>query len=293
MAGGFVDRTQYRIPYDIDGTSVIVFNNTNPATNNTVYGPSNGAIKGFNGELGVSGVVAFATYNAIGNVAFVFPQLMDVTGYRAWKTSDNAIYIGGQNQVIQYSLDTINGYDGTWTNTGQSTLATLPTAIRSEYRTDPINLSLNGIKGIRFAFSAASGNPYNAIHLYGKPTTPQIKYWHPTLDEELSPSYFDYGYAYRSSTDTKAFRIKNSSSTQVANTITISFDEAQAASPTLVSQYTIAKSDLVYGSSISITSLNPNSISEVLYSKRTMSATAAIGAYSLRVKAVVGSWTTP
>lgn len=293
MAGGFVDRTQYRIPYDIDGTSVITFSNTNPATNNTTYGPSTSAIKALNSEFGVVNYAAFQPYNAIGNVALVFPQLMDITGYRVWKYVDNASYNNGQNQIIQYSLDTINGYDGTWTNTGQSTLSTLTTAIRSEYRSDPINLSVNGIKGIRFGYSAASGIPYNAIHLYGAPSTPQIKYWHPTLDQELSPSHFDYGYAYRSSTDTKTFRIKNVSSTQIANSITLSFDEAWAPSPTLVSQYTIAKSDLVYGSSVSITSLNPNSISEVLYSKRTMSATAAIGAYSLRVKAVVGSWTTP
>lgn len=305
MAGGYNDRTKYRLAYDIDGTGLVVFAGTAAQPLNSAFSANSTYLKLLNANEYNNNSQAFTvTASVAGYYAFVFPQLMNITGYQAWKTTTTpGTYT--QNQPIQYSTDTVNGYDGTWTSVGFNTLATLPTATKSEYRSDPISLSLNSIKGLRFGCSQipTSGfQPYSNIHLFGQPsgTTNVLKFWHPTLDEELSPAYFDFGYAYRGTTETRNFRIKNISS-QIANTVTISYDENPAAStsstasisPTLISQYTIAKSDQVYGSSISITALNPGSISEVLSVRKNTSATALLGLYSLKLKSAVGSWTTP
>lgn len=305
MAGGAVDRTKYRIAYDIDGTALVVFAGTSTQPLNSAFGANSAYLKTLNAnELNSVSQALTVSTGAAGYYAFIFPQLMDLTGFQAWRWTGSA-GASAQNQPIQYSTDTVNGYDGTWTTVGFNTLATLPTGTKAEYRNDPIALSLTGVKGIRFGVStlATSGQqPYSNIHLFGQQsgTTNLLKYWHPTLDQELSPSALDFGYSYRGSTETKTFRLKNVSS-QIANTITVSFDENPAAlasqttpiSPTLVSQHSMAKSDQVYGSTISLTSINPGSISEVLSVRRNTSSTALLGFYSLRLKAAVGSWTNP
>ena len=306
MAGGANDRTKYRLSYDIDGTSVVLFAGTAAQPINSSYASGSAFLKTLNAnEFNGQSFVSTSTLSVAGYYAFIFPQLMNLTGFQAWRSSESQGSFA-QNQPIQYSTDTANGYDGAWTSVGFNTLSTLSSLVRSEYRNDPIGLSLNSIKGIRFGVSqfpsGTTRQPYCNIHLFGQTsgTTNVLKYWHPTLDEELSPSYFDFGYAYRNSSEIKNFRLKNVSS-QIANTITVSYDESPAAttsststiSPSLTSQYTIAKTNQVYGSSVSITSINPGGISEVLSVKRTISSTALIGFYSLRLKAAVGSWTNP
>ena len=155
--------TGFRLPYDLDGSGVLVYS-SNPAP---VALYLSEAQKGYiNNESDNEFVSLQADIDYVG---IIFPVLMDVSGLFISVASE--FDFAGP---VYTSSDTTNGQDGTWTEA----LASLPAPSGSNgntwttvdnYRRTITSLSLTGVKGIRFTSSNPSYNLYLRNREFPKP----------------------------------------------------------------------------------------------------------------------------
>jgi len=152
-----------------------------------------------------------------------------------------------------------------------------------------------GVKAVRFSIHQNGGDDVHigSVHLYGKTTTGQnpnrLALWHPTLNQPVEAAYFDWGDAGQGTTADRPFRVKNLSATLSANSITCSTDALTDTSPTVLSQHTLSNGGS-FASTASAGTLAAGAISGVLTLRRTLSSSAVMGLWALRVNAVATSW---
>lgn len=290
MAGNYPDAPGPRMAWDADG-SVLV---RNAAGVPTVLTLANA--QALNDEADTADVSGAA--NTINWYTVIFPELRDIAGYFfSWG--------GGANSFVTFagmgwSPDTTSGLDGTW-NTVAGAVSATPVATstpptKPTYRTSIQTKALPGCKAVRLGVqdNNAFGPFARALHLYGAPSAAagnRLELWHPTLTQRLGPADLDWGNAAQGSTAIRQFRVKNASASQTANTITVSLDALTDSSPTQVSQHSLSSDGSTFTGTLSLGNLAPGAISSILHLKRTQSATAALGLWSLRLKAVPVSWT--
>lgn len=292
MAGNYDDAPGHRMAYDQDGTIVIRRNWNTDTLIDTVSGSD---LIVMNDES--SGRYAAFPKGAQYELIFIFPELRDIVGYVSQGNG------AGETQVwrdIRWSANTTNGIDGTWTTTTQDYAITgtfNPTALRN----DIVTLSLSGVKAVGFGTQqdggAVSGGPLELAchHLFGSIASGQnpdrLRIWHPTLDQEVGPAYFDWAEQERGATNTITFRVKNQSATLTANSIAINMEALTDTTPTNVSQHTFSTDNVTYLSTINIGNLSAGALSSVLYMKRTTPSNAALGLWWTRMQAIASSWT--
>lgn len=292
MVGTYPDAPGQRMAYDRDGTSLV----------RVLYSASSvstfSGIDTMNAEAGNGVTLASGTnppeLGTIG-AGLIFPELRDVVGvyhgiYLAWNNG-TPTYNG-----MYWSPDTTNGIDGTWT------LVSAPTR-RSE--TDKVSMrndieahSLTGVKGLMFraTIGSAGGRVFRArVHVYGSPSAGaapnRLRFWDPTLDQAVTPAFFDWGDVNRSTTLTKTFRIKNPSSTLTANSVTLAVEALSDTSPTNTSAHEFSTDNITFASSINIGNLAPGALSSVLYVRRTTPASGVLGLWWCRLVASAASFT--
>jgi hypothetical protein len=216
-------------------------------------------------------------------VGVVFPEPYDIVGH------SNASAGGTGNNVIETSVDTTNGQDGTWVSRGGFSTA----GFRA-----PTTVSWAGIKGIRWSFFNGSANKmsYYGVHIYGQPSAAaltafpnRLRFWHPTLDQLLSGPGLDFGDLPRASTGTKQFRIKNNSATQTANGVVLSSESLNDASPTIVGVQAF-DDGTGYASTKNIGALAPGAISGIITMRTVPTSTAVVGAWRQRARAIATNW---
>lgn len=220
----------------------------------------------------------------------IFPEKRDLDGYfvvQYWQ-------VGGSVIAIEVSADTTNGVDGTWVS-----LPTVPTStlVSPNYRSVIASTSL-GIRAVRFTAVGSQSVDgrvrWSAIHLYGEITAGQsldrLLLWHPTLDERVPPSYFDWGNVPRNSTATRDFRVKNVSSVKTANTVRVAMEALTDATPSVPGQHALSKSGGTYLAQQTIDTLAPEAISEVITLRRITPSNAVLGVNAFRVFADAASW---
>lgn len=292
MAGSFADVPAQRLAYDIDGTSVIRRTESSGAVSSLTLTQKQILNNENNGDS--------ISYSTGGHMIFVFPTSTKIYGYLYDVSVDSPANI---TLVISYSTDTTNGIDGTWTNlpTPTSVSSASPT-----YRNSITTLaSPVDAKALRFYVKGTwSGyeytNYYKGIHIYGNPNTSlELDFWHPTLDQAITPAYFDFGDVSVGSSSTKIFRLKNFS-TQAAKNVKVSLDVLTETSPTIISQHLLSTDnvnwysyvDLPESGGIAIDSVTnaPNNISSLIYLKRNTLSNAQVGLYTGRIVANVGIW---
>lgn len=281
MAGNYPDPPGPKLALDKDGTVGVALNAAATALIRTFSAAEMGLM------LDDQTTGPTANFSV---AAFIFPSPRTIThAYTAWVNANP------QNPFCQTSVDTTNGMDGTWLAgtgiTNQGTAGFDKVAARS-----PNALSANGvgIKGIRFRDQFAN-RALAAVHLWGYPSSPgdRLEWWHPTLDQPLrdTPALYDWGDRPVSSSATKQFRVKNTSATLTANSITIDpQDQVPAPSPTLESQVQVRYAGGAYGATATIASLAPGAISDLVEVKQDLLSTAAFGVWNQRVSAVAASW---
>lgn len=283
MTGVYPDPIAEKMPYESDGTIFLTSNSSNVTTQQ-----SQSVAQQMNDEDG--GPTGERMTNAYGGYyIFLFPQLRDIAGY-FW--AQNAAGNGG---IIQTSVDTTNGIDGTWTTrvasrVNVSGLATWRTGVQA--------LAVTGVKGIRFTDNMGGGEAVHAIHIYGKrqagsAPVDSLDIWHPTLDQPVSttPALLDVGDIARSGSVTAQFRVKNLSPAKTANTVSVSLYLETDASPTLVGQIQFSFSGGAYSNSVSLGNLAPGAISGIVTVRYSPSATAELGAHVQRIVAAAASFT--
>lgn len=274
MTGNYPDAPGMMIQYDRDGNALYYDNAwvTMDSTQKTNLNKT-------------PAVTAYTTtINATCYICIVLPETYDLVGY------SNASALGNGPNIVETSVDTTNGIDGTWINRGGF--------VTNSFRS-PTTVSWAGIKGIRWSHfnGAAVRTAFFGVHIYGQPssaaliTTPdRLRFWHPTLNQLLGGADLDFGDFPRLDVRTKQFRIKNNSSTLTANGIVVSSESLNDATPTVTGVQLFDNAGSGYASTQSLGNLVAGAISGVITLKISPSATAVVGTWRQRIRAIATSW---
>lgn len=195
---------------------------------------------------------------------------------------------------VEWSDDTTNGRDGTWTQEAAGIGVTeLTTGIRPAYRQ-----SIAAIGGAaahpawRFFIDptgAITDLDLRCVHLYAAEHGPtnRLSFWDPALDQELAadPDFEDNA---RGTRVEKTFRMKNVSS-QTANGITL--DTEQGPSHGRPDTWTLLSTDgVTFSTQISLGNLGPGTVSGLIYLRCDAPVNAEILTLSSRVLPTVTSY---
>lgn len=281
MAGSYANVPDTRMAWDIDGSTAVRY------TTGAITTMSSGDKTILNNESSDGFYIQPQEYFAI-----VFPEKRDISG----------IFVNGMYaslMAFEYSLNTTNGQDGTWSSISYSALNDSVTS--PSYRTAISAQAISAARGIRFRNTHGSnGQLLYSWHIYGKVSAGQtvhyLEYWHPTLDQRLDGAALDFGDVSRGSTETRQFRIKNASPTKTASNILLTETALTDTTPTSLSPQHLLSADggSTYATSVTLLAspgyvsnlvLAPGQISPIVYIKRTTSASAQLGLYSLRIAA--------
>jgi hypothetical protein len=293
MAGLYPDVKNFKLATDKDGCKMFSLNHSGAVTacsstliNNMTmasnqYPQSAAQVTPDAGGGGRSGKVAwvFPEKRDISHVMIVTNKIQDVT-----RTAPG---------LLQTSLDTTNGLDGTWTTVATYTP---PVVAVPDYRTTLRASAALGVKGVRIMDDGVGsfGMSLTTFHVYGVTTAGgnphRLAFWHPTLDQELAATAFDWGDVPRSSTSTRTFRVKNLSPTLTANTTRVAMSVLQDASPSLVTQHALSDDNATWLSQLALGNVAPGAISGVKYLKRTTLSNAQGGLYNMRIFAEATTW---
>lgn len=285
MAGNYADVPGDRFAYDVDGSTVVqvqsggTINTLSQAQARTLLDESDGTS------------YADPSFNTVGKIAVIFPQLRTVTGMYLRESND---FVSNANQpTLEVSTNTTTGTDGTWTAATVSNPNDYAGPAIDHFRTliKAVSGAVN-IKAIRHNYSLGGGNTAThwTLHYYGSiGVSDRVALWHPTTDNPLPAAYFDWGNTPRGSTAKRPFRVKNLSSTLTASSIVLSVS-ALTDTAAIVAMHTLSLDDVTYAATRTISSLAPGAISSVCYLQRNLNAATALGLWSGRVGAVAGAW---
>lgn len=292
MAGNYADVPSYRMAYDRDGSVSGYI--ANDGVSITQFNQSQ--MQTINDESG-SGISLGNVQSGGKNVFIIFPELRDIVAYQL------AVAVGGALgtvvlQNLQSSANTTNGVDGTWTTLAGS--PTYQTTFGSTWRTGITSLAQSGVRAMRVKViqisGAAAENPtMYSFHLYGAiaagQTPNRLRFWHPTLDQEVGAAYFDWGDVPRSSSADRTFRLKNNSDVETANNINIGIEALTDATPAVAGMHSFSTDGTSFSGSISLTSLAPGAISGVLTVRRVMPSNTSLSLWAQRIVAQATTWT--
>lgn len=224
MSGTFADIPEHRMKLDSDGTVALFLPGpTSPLVDIT------SALAALQNVDGVAAYTSASINSGVsGYISLLFPEARTVKGV-FWALEQN----NGANAYaptrVEYSTDTIDGVNGTWTtlgNVGFFSTASLPT-IYPNYRSGIGAVNVANVKGLRFVGAPTSnGAVYlRTLHVYGSrpiASIDRLAFWHPTTDAEISGAALDWGDVPRANiTGTRSFRIKNLSATKTATTLQV------------------------------------------------------------------------
>lgn len=278
MAGNYPDAPSWRMAYDRDGTQVFKINSANVITQLT-----SSDIIAMNDESNSS--YPGAGYNSgSSSLVWIFPELRDLDGYAS--IALNGSY-SPSSMTIAVSVDTTNGLDGTWTTIS----TTIPTRaeVKPLYRTGIVSSTALGIRALKMTAGAVGANEWTvaAVHLYGEPAPGEnpnrLALWHPTLDQRVTPAYFDWGNVPRSSSADRLFRVKNLSSTLTATSVRVAMETFTDTTPSVPAQHTLSTDGATFLAQVNIGSLAPGAISSPLTMRRITPSNAVLSLWSFRV----------
>lgn len=291
MAGNYMDAPNDRIAWDRDG-SILTF-----ISMGSVVTAQNATIRRALNDETEDVVVALNTTNDVKGVAVVFPLPMDCSAVFI-AASDTNPTIG---ITVETSKDTTNGLDGTWSSQFLINM-NITQAVKPNYRMlnrlfmlQP-NSSSSDLRGVRFVSptSRLMTNLY-AFHIYGQPsptaTKDRLALWHPTLDIKLPPTWLDWGNVPRSSSEDRAFRIKNLSETLTAADIDVYTEALTPGSPSVAGMHVLSENGgATFLNALNLGGLAPGEITDQLIVRRVVPANAQVSTWSARLAADVNVW---
>lgn len=286
MAGNYADVPGPRMAYHRDGT--VGFQ---------IVSGSLSALSGANLQtINNESTDSLGSYGRPGPdviIGVVFPELRDIVGYFIQS-------LGGMTFTdIQWSTNTTNGQDGTWTALSgenlsyqQAQVAGVAVPSRTDIRTTA--MPLNGAKAFRVHMNDAADEVYlTSLHLYGKPSSGETRFLTltNTSDVELTGAYFDFADDPRNNaTEDKVFRVKNVHPTLTANSIDVSFNVLTDKSPSFADDYTFSTGGS-FAATQNIGNLAPGASSSDITVRRQTPTNAQLGLETGFILAAAGSWT--
>ena len=297
MAGTYDDVPGQKIAYDVDGSVVVVINYLGVRTvQNLAFAQELLDYDATNAYTTPAGTVT--EY-----VSIVFSQPRTLRGLWGTVERSSAGIGGNPSWGTQYSLNTTDGQDGTWTTLFADNIA--PTwgshgiqrssAIEPENRTEIHTLAspITGVAGFRVKLNSSNTRDamLRTLYLFGEVTSPAyLEFWHPTLDQALDGAYFDWGNTTIGYDGDRDFRIKNTNPTLQAHDVTVSFDTLAVDSPSPTTCYTVSEDGVTFYASRNIGHLAASTISGVLTVRRETDLAATLGLTELRIKAVTSGF---
>lgn len=285
----YAEVAEHRMPYDIDGTEV-GFRYQSGASLSTLFGNgvsswlNSQSKQNLNREDRAQTWGAYDNYPALG-FWFFFPELREVNKIGIQYPA-NAISVPTE-KLIQGSVDTTNGMDGTW-ETAVYSFPT-PSADLDNWRDGIFTVSFSGpIKAFRFGIrehTAAKEIKVCGIHIYGRKFAgeqPDDIVFCDTSGNELT-SLIDWSDRPEGTTQIKAVKVKNTSTNKIANNINLQLNH---------SDFTMSWSpDGPWQSVLDIASIGPNSVSSTVYIRNALlPPLLLLGPKSARIIATVGSF---
>lgn len=270
MAGSYSDVPGPRMAYDRDGSQGFRqgggYVTSMSAAHMTIWNNEAGDDIGAFGE----------------NPGIIFPELRDIVGI--------CVQMNDGYGGMQTSTDTTNGLDGTWAwlagaNHGNTT--------GSNHRTTWSAVSATGVKAVKVIKGSGSNRFHYGLHLYGKPSAgaapDRLRIWHPTLDQEASGAYFDWGDVARSTSADRTFRVYNPSAL-TARSVFLSSEALTDTSPSTTSQHLFSFDGSAFATSVDIGDIPPGTASGLVTVRRDLSSAAGIGTWALRLVAAAASY---
>jgi hypothetical protein len=211
----------------------------------------------------------------------------------------DAIFIAGLYGLvsIQWSLNTTNGVDGTWTTiAGPYSFGNDETV----WRTGTMAETVLAVKALRFRLNGSSPWSWSvkSLHVWGEiapaETPDRLVFWNAGSDTKMDPVTLDWGDAPRSSSADRVVRVKNISPTKSAVNVRVSFDiltDATSPAPSVPAQYTASYGGGSFLAQVNIGTLAPGAISGPITLRRITPSNAQYGLFAPRVSAVADSWT--
>lgn len=278
MAGNYPDVPGHRMAWDRDGTILCLV-----AGSITILDASTRNI--LNDDTGSH---FFQTSDAA--VCLIFPEKRDIVGMYV------ACGDGVDTFSAAWSANTTNGLDGTWTSFAFT--RDTGTGSETQFRNNIRAVNLAGVKAVRVQRGNIATFPtrqrIGAFHVYGSPSVGEapnrLRLWHPTLDQEVTGSFFDWGDVTRGTTSQRDFRVKNNSATQTANSVMLTMEALTDTSPSNVGQHTFSLDGTTFTSSTIVGDLAPGAISPTVRLRRTTTTDAALSLWWTRIVASAASW---
>jgi hypothetical protein len=285
MAGNYPDPPGNRLAYDKDGT-LGYHREYTPATD-VLGSPVNEAgLKNMNDD-GASTSHSPGSGRRYGVWWLIFPAPRDISHVH--------LSMAATGSSFEWSSDTTNGVDGTWTAVTVANRANDRVSIRTLWNATPTILGARGVRAICSNNPSGTATHMYTLHLYGKPSAAvadRLVFWHPTLDQPLrdTPAHLDWGNRPRGTSQTRQFRIKNVSPTLTANSITVGFETLTDATPSLVTQHQFRYNAGSYATTATLASLAPGAVSAIFDVQQNLDAGAATSLWSGRVYANAATW---
>lgn len=224
MSGSYADVPGQRFDLANDGTMLYTWKTPDYVQSNRT--PEIGALAELSDASAYVGVGSIYYQTAFW--AFIFPDLRSIRGLFFHMSSSSTAQFSGS---VAWSPDSLDGISGTWNN-----VAT--TGIRAAWggyapyplhRTAIAGVNLDGVRALRLGCYETNGSTRTGelrlAHIYGYRPAAQIDrlaFWHPTLDQELTGAYFDFGDVARGViTGGKPFRVKNLSTAKAATGVKV------------------------------------------------------------------------
>jgi hypothetical protein len=282
MVGLYPDPPGRRIPWDIDGSQLVRWNNSSLVLQTLATMQILNDENTTNSYQGLQGGEF---------LALIFPAPMQIVAYTHQQSGSNG------SKLIEYSLNTTNGQDGAWSIiTGPSNPVGSP---GHDYRLHTVTagMPLSNVKAVRTRSASGTGED-NIInfHWYGYRSSTvgdALMLWHATLDQPFSsiPAAYDKGDLARGSgPNITSFRVKNCSASLTANTVALSRDILTDTSPANIGLVTVRYNAGTYGTTAAIGTLGPGAISLVCDAKIDLTSAATPGRMAPRIVATAGSW---
>jgi hypothetical protein len=280
-----------RVAYHEDGslivgwypglTGPVTLNNTQARNLNSFTGAS---LYGHNVDQGSSLILAC-----------VFPEQRDLKGLYLTFSHDANDKVGD----IYTSVDTTNGQDGTWVDSGVDITAPQLLNCQATYRTGITTVSVNGVRGVRVQ-NLAPGRSFvttayvSNFHVYADTlaatASDRLQLWHPTLDQPITVTDFDAGDVQRGSSTDKTFRLKNVSVALTAQGSGVTVGISGDSSPSLLTQVLVSNDGTNFAATASVGDLAPGALSSVLTVRYNISMSQPLGAWSPYILPTVTSW---
>lgn len=296
QVGFYEDPPGRRIAYDDDGTIVIHIDTDLTSDELTTDEKQDlNSISQTKGNL-----LTWGNGGSGGTLVFIFPEERNITNVYMQCFTDSGV----QATVSEpsYSLNTTNGYDGDWTESGTEVTIAVEAPIPN-YR-DGIYAVPVACRAISFPLpyvGVANVGAVGTVHLYGQISsgeTPHRLEFCDSSGSRLSVD-FDFGDQPRDSTNiwntddvynqTTGLYLKNVSDTQAANDITVSVETLNVELE-MGSDTTISDDGVTYATFIEYDEIQPQEIVGPIYVKHVLDETSVLGLREARLQVEVDSW---